>query len=414
MNLMCLDKEVNDIINDEELRQRTTLRMIASESIPSESVRYTLASCFTSKYAEGYPGRRYYQGQENTDKIERLCIERARKAFNLPNDWHVNCQAYSGSPANLATYFALCKPGDVVVGLGLNSGGHLTHGHKVNLSGKLFDVHQFDVDKETELINYDALEEFVRGISPNMMIIGTTAYSRVIDWNRIKEIADNVGAYFVADIAHVAGLIAAGEYPSPVGIADVVTLTTHKTLRGARGALIFCKNELANKIDRAVFPSGCQGGPHMNNIAGITVALGEAMSPEFKQYAWQVIKNAKVLADTLSNVYGFRIVSGGTDSHLIVVDISSKNIDGKTAAIALEKAGIECNSNQIPFDPLPPSKSSGIRLGTSIVTTIGLHADDMQTVAAYINKAIDNYDNDVILSSIKQEIANWLLNRHSI
>lgn len=287
---------------------------------------------------------------------------------------------------------------------------HLTHGHKVNLSGKLFDVHQFDVDKETELINYDALEEFVRGISPNMMIIGTTAYSRVIDWNRIKEIADKVGAYFVADIAHVAGLIAAGEYPSPVGIADVVTLTTHKTLRGARGALIFCRNELANKIDRAIFPSS-QGGPHMNNIAGITVALGEAMSPEFKQYAWQVIKNAKVLADTLSNVYGFRVVSGGTDSHLMVVDISSKNIDGKTAAIALEKAGIECSYSTIPFDPNPPAKPSGIRLGTSIVTTMGLLADDMQTIAAYINKVIENYDNDTILANTKNEIRDWLSRR---
>lgn len=411
------DKEVEQIINAEKDRQKTTLRMVASTSLVSDDVLEAVGSCFTNDYSEGYPhcnnhpkGFRYYQGQENTDKIERLCIERARKAFNLPDDWHVNCQAYSGSPANLATYFALCKPGDVVVGLGLNSGGHLTHGHKVNLSGKLFDVHQFDVDKETELINYDALEEFVCSVSPNMMIIGTTAYSRVIDWNRIRKIADKVGAYFVADIAHVAGLIAAGEYPSPVGIADVVTLTTHKTLRGARGALIFCRNELANKIDRAIFPSS-QGGPHMNNIAGITVALGEAMTPEFKQYAWQVIKNAKILADTLSNVYGFRIVSGGTDSHLMVVDISSKNIDGKTAAIALEKAGIECSYSTIPFDPNPPAKPSGIRLGTSIITTMGLHADDMQTIAAYINRVIENHNDDTVLLKVRNEISNWLVNK---
>lgn len=409
------DKEVEQIINSEKYRQRTTLRMVASTSLVSDDVLEAVGSVFTNCYSEGYPrcenhpvGFRYYQGQENTNKIERLCIERARKAFNLPDDWHVNCQAYSGSPANLATYFALCKPGDVVVGLGLNSGGHLTHGHKVNLSGKLFDVHQFDVDKETELINYDALEEFVRGISPNMMIIGTTAYSRVIDWNRIKEIADKVGAYFVADIAHVAGLIAAGEYPSPIGIADVVTLTTHKTLRGARGALIFCRNELANKIDRAVFPSGCQGGPHMNNIAGIAVALGESVTPEFKQYASQVIKNAKALSDILSNIYGLRIISGGTDSHLMVVDVSSKNIDGKTAAIALEKAGIECSYSTIPFDPNPPAKPSGIRLGTSIVSTIGMKSDDMMQIAAYINMALENSTNDEILNKIKNSIAEWL------
>lgn len=401
------DKEVEQIINAEKERQSSTLRMVASTSLVSEDVLEATGSVFMNCYSEGYPDKRYYQGQENTDKIELLCIERARKVFKLPNDWHVNCQAYSGSPANLAVYFALCNYGDKVIGLGLNSGGHLTHGHKVNLSGKMFEVHQFDVDKDTEYINYDKLEQFALEIKPKMMIIGTTAYSRILDWKHIREIADKAKCYFVADIAHVAGLIAADEYPSPVGIADVVTLTTHKTLRGARGALIFCKNELANKIDRSVFPSS-QGGPHMNNIAGITVALGEALTPEFKQYAWQVIKNSKVLADTLSKVYGFRVISGGTDSHLIVVDVSSKNIDGKTAAIALEKAGIECNSNQIPYDPLPPSRSSGIRLGTSIITTMGLRADDMQTVAAYINKVLENYDNDIILNDIKNNIKDWL------
>ena len=404
------DIEVQKIINDEEYRQRTTLRMIASESIPSDDVRETLSSCLTSKYAEGYPGKRYYQGQENTDKIEKLCIERARKAFNLPDDWHVNCQSLSGTPANVAALLSVCEIGDKVIGLGLNSGGHLSHCYKVSITGKLFEAHQFDVDKETELIDYNKLEEFAVSVKPKAFIIGTTAYSRVIDWKRIKEIADKVNAYFIADIAHIAGLVAAGEYPSPVGIADIVTFTTHKTLRGARGALILCKSELATKIDRSVFPK-LSGGPHMNNIAGIAVALGEAVSPEFKQYAWQVIKNAKVLADTLSNVYGFRIVSGGTDSHLMVVDISSKNIDGRAAAIALEKAGIECNSNQIPFDPWPPTKSSGIRLGTSIITTMGLHADDMQTVAAYINRAIENYDNEDVLLGIKNEIKSWLLSK---
>lgn len=403
-----IDKEVFDILNAEEIRQRTTLRMIASESIPSNDVREALGSCFTSKYSEGAIGKRYYQGQENTDKIEQLAIERAKIAFNLPEDWHVNVQSYSGSPANLAVYFALCKPGDIVVGLGLNSGGHLSHGHKVSITGKLFNIHQFDVDKESKLIDYDALEEFCYELKPRMMIIGTTAYSRVLDWERIRAIADKAKCYFVADVAHVAGLIAGGAYPSPIPYADVVTMTTHKTLRGARGAIILCRNELAKTIDRSVFPL-LNGGPHMNNIAGIAVALGEAARPEFKEYAEQVVKNARHLADVLQHIYGLDIVSGGTDSHLMVVDLTSKGIDGKTAAIALEKAGIECNANQIPYDPLPPSKSSGIRLGTSIVTTIGMKEDDMNTVAAYINKALDNYNRDDVLCTIKEQIANWVL-----
>lgn len=403
-----IDKDVFDILNAEEKRQRTTLRMIASESIPSDDVREALGSCFTSKYSEGTIGKRYYQGQENADKIERLAIERAKIAFKLPEDWHVNVQSYSGSPANLAVYFALCKPGDVVVGLGLNSGGHLSHGHKVSVTGKLFNVHQFDVDKESKLIDYDALEDFCYELKPSMMIIGTTSYSRVLDWKRLRDIADKAKCYFVADVAHVAGLIAGNAYPSPIPYADVVTMTTHKTLRGPRGAIVLCRNELAKAIDRSVFP-GMQGGPHMNNIAGIAVALGEAARQEFKEYADQVVKNAKHLADVLQHIYGLDIVSGGTDSHLMVVDLTSKGIDGKTAAIALEKAGIECNANQIPYDPLPPSKSSGVRLGTSILTTIGMKEDDMNTVAAYINKVLDNYNRDDVLETIKEQVAKWVL-----
>ena len=403
-----IDKEVFDILNAEEKRQQTTLRMIASESIPSADIREALGSCFTSKYSEGAIGKRYYQGQENADKIERLAIERAKIAFNLPEDWHVNVQSYSGSPANLAVYFALCKPGDDVVGLGLNSGGHLSHGHKVSITGKLFDVHQFDVDKESKLINYDALEDFCYELKPKMMIIGTTSYSRVLNWKRLRYIADKAKCYFVADVAHVAGLIAGGAYHSPIPYADVVTMTTHKTLRGPRGAIILCRNELAKAIDRSVFPL-LNGGPHMNNIAGIAVALGEAARPEFKEYAEQVVKNAKRLSDVLRHVYGLDIVSGGTDSHLMVVDLTSKGIDGKTAAIALEKAGIECNANQIPYDPLPPYKSSGIRLGTSILTTIGMKEDDMNTVAAYINKALDNYNRDDVLETVKEQVTKWVL-----
>lgn len=401
------DVEVKNIISNEEYRQNHMLRMIASENMPSDDVREALGSCFTSKYSEGTVGKRYYQGQENTDKIEQLCIERAKKAFNLPEDWHVNVQALSGSPANLAAYFALCNPGDLVVGLGLNSGGHLTHGHRVSITGDLFTVHQFDVDINTNLIDYDSLENFVCSIHPKMMIIGTTAYSRIIDWKRIRDIANKAGCYFVADIAHVAGLIVGGAYPSPVPYADVVTMTTHKTLRGARGALILCRNELAKRIDRSVFPY-LQGGPHMNNIAGIAVALKEAMSEEFKNYAKQTVKNAKKLASILSDIYGLKIVSGGTDSHLMVVDLTPKNIDGKTAAIALEKAGIECNYSTIPFDPNPPARPSGIRLGTPVLTTIGMNEDDMLEVAAYINRALDNVDNDSVLEAIKNDIAKFV------
>ena len=336
-----------------------------------------------------------------------MCIERAKQTFNLPDDWHVNCQALSGSPANLAVYTALCKPGDKVIGLGLSSGGHLSHGHKVSITGKLYEVHQFDVDKETQLIDYDKLEQFAIEVQPKMMIIGTTAYSRILDWKRISEIAHKVNSYFVADIAHVAGLIAGGAYPSPIPFADVVTMTTHKTLRSARAALILCKDKFAKAIDKAVFP-GLQGGPHMNSIAAIAVSLKEAQSDEFKKYAHQTIRNATKLANILSEIYGLKIVSGGTDSHLMVVDLTSKNIDGKTAAVALEKAGIECNYNTIPYDPKPPANPSGIRLGVQILTTIGMDEYDMVTVASYINKAIDNYDNDTVLSQIASEIKSWL------
>lgn len=401
------DTEVYEILQAEEARQKSILRMIPSECIMSDDVLACSGSRIAQKYSEGLIGKRYYQGQINTDKIESLCIERAKQAFNLPDDWHVNCQALSGSPANLAVYTALCKPGDKVIGLGLNSGGHLSHGHKVSITGKLYEVHQFDVDKETQLIDYDKLEQFAIEVQPKMMIIGTTAYSRILDWKRISEIAHKVNSYFVADIAHVAGLIAGGAYPSPIPFADVVTMTTHKTLRSARAALILCKDKFAKAIDKAVFP-GLNGGPHMNSIAAVAVSLKEAQSDEFKKYAHQTIRNANKLANILSEIYGLKIVSGGTDSHLMVVDLTSKNIDGKTAAVALEKAGIECNYNTIPYDPKPPANPSGIRLGVQILTTIGMDEYDMVTVASYINKALDNYDNDTVLLQIASEIKSWL------
>ena len=403
------DKEVFDILAAEEKRQRSTLRMVASTNQVSDNVLRCLGSVFTNNYSEGYPGKRYYQGQANTDKIETLAIERAKRAFNLPDDWHVNVQPYSGSPANLEVYNALCELGDIVVGLGLNSGGHLTHGHRVNFTGKNYTVHQFDVDKDTQLINYDKLEDFVYNLHPKMMLIGTTAYSRILEWKRLREIANKAGCYLVADIAHVAGLIVGGAYPSPIPYADVVTLTTHKTLRGPRGGMILCSSELAKKIDRSVFPE-MQGGPHMNQIAALAVALNEAMQPEFKDYANQIVKNAKKLSDVLQHIYGLSIVSGGTDSHLMVVDLTSKGIDGKTAAIALEKAGIECSYSTIPYDPNPPARPSGIRLGTAILTTIGMKEDDMIEVAAYINLALDNYDNEDVLNSISKDISVWVNN----
>ena len=401
------DTEVYEILQAEETRQKSILRMIPSECIMSDDVLACSGIRIAQKYSEGFIGKRYYQGQINTDKIESLCIERAKQTFNLPDDWHVNCQALSGSPANLAVYTALCKPGDKVIGLGLNSGGHLSHGHKVSITGKLYEVHQFDVDKETQLIDYDKLEQFAIEVQPKMMIIGTTAYSRILDWKRISEIAHKVNSYFVADIAHVAGLIAGGAYPSPIPFADVVTMTTHKTLRSARAALILCKDKFAKVIDKAVFP-GLHGGPHMNSIAAVAVSLKEAQSDEFKKYAHQTIRNANKLANILSEIYGLKIVSGGTDSHLMVVDLTSRNIDGKTAAVALEKAGIECNYNTIPYDPKPPANPSGIRLGVQILTTIGMDEYDMVTVASYINKALDNYDNDAVLSQIASEIKSWL------
>lgn len=408
------DIEIKELIYAEEQRQRSVLRMVASTSQVSDDVREAISSVYTNCYSEGYPkcennpaGFRYYQGNENTDKLERLCIERAKKAFNLPEDWHVNVQALSGSPANIAVYTALCNIGDKVVGLGLNSGGHLTHGHKVNFTGKNYEVHQFDVDPKTELIDYDNLEKFVCDVKPKMMIIGTTAYSRVIDWKRISEIANKVNCYFVADIAHVAGLIAGGAYPSPIPYADVVTMTTHKTLRGARGAIILCKNDLAKKIDRAVFPY-LNGGPHMNTIAGIAVALKEATAEEFKNYAHQTIKNAQKLAYILQNQYGLKVVSGGTDSHLMVVDVSSKNISGKDAAIALEEAGIECSYSTVPYDQNPPARPSGIRLGLSIPTTIGMKEDDMYKIANHINTVLDNYDSKDVLNNVRKDIEMWI------
>ncbi|MFA5625043.1 MAG: serine hydroxymethyltransferase [Bradymonadales bacterium] len=399
------DPVVDSIIKSEEKRQRSVLRLIASENTISHDVAQALGSVFSNKYAEGYPQKRYYQGQANNDAIESLAIQRAKDLFGAE---HANVQPYSGSPANMAAYFALCNPGDKIVGLGLNSGGHLTHGWKVNFSGKLYEPHQCEVDPETELLDLDALDALCQRVKPRVLFIGTTSYSRAFDFKTLAEIAKKHDAYFVADIAHVAGLIAAGAYPTPVPHADVVTLTTHKSLRGPRGGLILCKEEFAKAIDRAVFP-GLQGGPHMNQIAALAVALNEAKSDEFKKYAFQVVKNAQTLAQALAK-HGLRIVAGGTDCHLIVVDLSPKNIGGKTAAIALEKAGIVCNFNAVPYDKRPPRNPSGIRLGTPSLTTRGFKEAEMQKVADWMIAAIQNHENDEKLANIASEIAKFLDN----
>lgn len=397
------DTEVRDIIAQEWDRQANVLRMIPSENIVSDNVLEALGSCFVNKYAEGYPGKRYYQGQENNDALERLTCERACALFGAE---HANVQSYSGSPANMAAYMALCEPGDRTVGLGLNSGGHLTHGWKVNFSGKLYEPHQVEVNRETECLDYDEVARVCDEIKPKVLFIGTTSYSRAFDFARLREIADSCGAYLVADIAHVAGLVAAGVYPNPVPYADIVTMTTHKTLRGPRGGMILCREEHAKALDRAVFP-GIQGGPHMNQIAALAVALGEAARPAFKDYGRQIVRNAQCLSEALVR-RGLRIVSGGTDCHLMVVDLRAKNIDGKTAATTLERAGLVCNFNAIPYDPNPPRRPSGIRLGTPCMTTRGLREPEMDKVADWIVRVLENPSDEALISNTAAEVREFL------
>ena len=401
--MLDYDREVREIVEREWDRQESVLRMIPSENIVSDSVLEALGYCFVNKYAEGYPGKRYDQGQANNDALERLTCERACALFGAE---HANVQSYSGSPANMAAYMALCQPGDRTVGLGLNSGGHLTHGWKVNFSGNLYEAHQVEVDRETERLDYDAVEKFCESVQPKVLFIGTTSYSRAFDFARLREIADHCGAYLVTDIAHVAGLVVAGVYPNPVPYADIVTLTTHKTLRGPRGGMILCKEKHAKALDRAVFP-GIQGGPHMNQIAALAIALGEAATPAFREYGEQIVKNAKCLAQALVD-RGLRIVSGGTDCHLMVVDLRAKNIDGLKAATTLERAGIVCNFNAIPYDPNPPRHPSGIRLGTPSITTRGLKEPEMARIADWIVRILDDPDNEGKVAQTAAEIREFL------
>ena len=400
--LANVDPQVQAAIDQELSRQRNKLEMIASENIVSSAVMQAQGSVLTNKYAEGYPGKRYYGGCEYVDIVEQLAIDRAKELFGAG---YANVQPHSGAQANTAVFFALLNPGDTILGMNLTDGGHLTHGSPVNISGKYFKIVPYGVNKETECIDYDEMERLAKEHKPKLIIGGASAYSRIIDFERMSQIAKSVGAYLMVDMAHIAGLVAAGLHPNPVPYADVVTTTTHKTLRGPRGGLILCRDaEFGKQFNKAIFP-GIQGGPLMHIVAAKAVAFKEALSDEFKAYQQQVIKNAAVLADELTQK-GFRIVSGGTDNHLMLVDLRSKNITGKEAQFLLDDIGITANRNTIPFEPLSPFVTSGIRLGTPALTTRGLKEDDIRQVADIIAKVIENRDNEEIISQAKAEVAD--------
>ena len=399
-NLDVVDTEIQEAINKELSRQRDKLEMIASENIVSKAVMQAQGSVLTNKYAEGYPGKRYYGGCEYVDIVEQLAIDRAKKLFGAE---YANVQPHSGAQANTAVYFALLQPGDTILGMNLTDGGHLTHGSPVNISGKYFKIIPYGVDKETERIDYDELERLAKEHQPKLIVGGASAYSRIIDFERMAQIAKSVGAYFMVDMAHIAGLVAAGLHPSPVPYADVVTTTTHKTLRGPRGGLILCRDaEFGKQFNKAIFP-GIQGGPLMHVVAAKAVAFKEALSDEFKVYQQQVLDNAKALADELVKK-GFRIVSGGTDNHLMLVDLRSKNITGKEAQFLLDEIGITANRNTIPFEPLSPFVTSGIRLGTPALTTRGLKEEDIREVADIIADVIENREDSAVIETTKAKV----------
>ncbi len=394
-----VDPEIADAILMETRRQSETLELIASENFVSEAVLEAMGSIFTNKYAEGYPGRRYYGGCQNVDVVENLAIERAKKLFAAE---HANVQPHSGSQANMATYMAVLEPGDKILGMKLDHGGHLTHGHPLNFSGKLYEVVSYGVDRESEQIDYAAVEDIAQREKPKMIVCGASAYSRVIHFDRLGEIARKVGAYLMADIAHIAGMVATGLHPSPVPHADFVTTTTHKTLRGPRGGMILCKEEHKKAIDKIVLP-GIQGGPLVHIIAAKAVCLKEAASETFKTYQKQVIRNAQALAQAIEE-QGFRIVSGGTDNHLLLVDVFSKGITGKQAENALEEAAITVNKNGIPFDTHPPLVTSGIRVGTPAVTTRNMKEEQMGPIGEYMGRVLNNMDRPGVPEEVEKEV----------
>jgi glycine hydroxymethyltransferase len=393
------DKEVYQAIQDELQRQQTKIELIASENFVSEAVMEAQGSVLTNKYAEGYPGRRYYGGCEYVDVVEDLARERAKKIFGAD---HANVQPHSGAQANMAVYFTVLEPGDTVLGMNLSHGGHLTHGSPVNFSGIQYNFVEYGVDEKTHTINYDDVLEKARQHKPKLIVAGASAYPRIIDFKKFREIADEVGAYLMVDMAHIAGLVAAGVHPSPVPYADFVTTTTHKTLRGPRGGMILCKEEFAKKIDKAIFP-GIQGGPLMHVIAAKAVALGEVLQDDFKVYAQKVVDNAKRLAEALKNE-GLDLVSGGTDNHLLLVDLRSLNLTGKVAEKVLDDIGITVNKNTIPFDPESPFVTSGIRIGTAAVTTRGFGLEDMDEIASIIAYTLKHHEDEEKLEQARKRV----------
>ncbi len=394
------DPEIAQAIRQEENRQRMKIELIASENYVSRAVREAVGSVLTNKYAEGYPGKRYYGGCEYVDIAERLAQDRAKELFGAD---HVNVQAHSGATANMAAYMAVLQPGDTLMGMSLAHGGHLTHGYSINFSGQFFKATSYGVNQQTELLDYDALAASVLEVRPKLLIAGASAYSRIFDFPRLREIADSVGAIFLVDMAHIAGLVAAGVHPSPIPHAHIVTTTTHKTLRGPRGGMILCKAEFAKAVDKSTFP-GVQGGPLMHVIAGKAVAFHEALQPAFTQYAGQIVTNAQRLAAVLETG-GLRLVSGGTDNHLMLVDVSPLGVTGKQAEAALDAVGITVNKNAIPFDPQPPAHASGIRVGTPAVTSRGFGLAEMDLVGHWILDVLQHPQDDAILDRVRQEVA---------
>ena len=393
------DKEIYDLINKELKRQQDGIELIASENIVSEAVMEAMGSYLTNKYAEGYPGKRYYGGCHVVDEIEQIAIDRAKELFGAE---HANVQPHSGSQANMAVYFSVLEPGDTVLGMDLSHGGHLTHGSPVNFSGRLFNFVSYGVDKETEMIDYDNVRKIALENKPKLIVAGASAYSRIIDFPKLREIADEVGALLMVDMAHIAGLVAAGVHPSPVPYCDFVTSTTHKTLRGPRGGLILCKEKYAKLIDKNIFP-GMQGGPLMHIIAAKAVCFKEALEPSFKEYGAQVVKNCKRLAEELVK-RDFNIVSGGTDNHVFLVDLHNKEVTGKETENLLDRVGITLNKNTVPNETRSPFVTSGVRIGTAAVTTRGFKEEDMVVIAEIIDEAIKNRENDEALEGLKAKV----------
>ncbi len=393
------DPRIYKLIRKELERENSNLELIASENFVSGAVLEAQGSVLTNKYAEGYPGRRWYGGCEYVDDVERLAVERAKKIFRAE---HVNVQPHSGTQANMAVYFALLNSGDTILAMDLACGGHLTHGHPHSFSGRFYKIVTYGVNKKTELIDFDEIETLASKFRPKMILAGASAYSRIIDFKKFRAICDKVGAYLFVDMAHFAGLVAAGLHPNPVDLAEAISTTTHKTLRGARGGMVLCRKEFAKEIDAQIFP-GIQGGPLLHIIAAKAVALQEAMKPEFKIYQRQVVKNARMLASELER-RGFRIVSGGTDTHLFLVDLTARGITGRDAAAALDRAAITANKNLIPFDKLSPAVTSGIRLGSPALTTRGMKEKEMKQIAAFIDRIISSPDNETVIKKVKNEV----------